>query len=108
MLKTDIVYDALPMVVEIYEKLDVDGFRTKMTKENKGKEIDNKALGIKLVMFILKSTPLIKEEVFEVVSVFEGLTVEEVKAQSIGKTIGSLKEILMDEEAIELFKSAVK
>lgn len=108
MIKTEVLYDMLPQIVEVYEKLDVEGFRNKMTKENKAKKIEDKALGIKLFLFVLKSSQKIKKEVFEIVSVFENMTVEEVKAQSFGKTIATLKEILQDEEAVELFKSAVK
>jgi len=108
MVSTEKVYDMLPAICECYEKLDIEGFRNKLTKEYKGKKTENKDLGLKLLMFVLKNTPLIKEEIFGVVSIFEDKEIEEIKEQSFGKTITSLKELFMDKEAIELFKSAVK
>ncbi|MBU3176093.1 hypothetical protein KPL47_06890 [Clostridium estertheticum] len=108
MISTEKVYDMLPVVTVLYDKLDLDGYRKKFIKENKGKkDIDKNAIGIDVFKHILKNSQKVKEEIFEVVAIFEEQTVEEVKAQSFMKTLNSLKEIFSDKETVDFLKQAI-
>lgn len=107
MLTTEKAFDMLPAVVDIYDKLDIDVYIKKMAKENKGKKLDEKSLGINLFKFVLKNSSKVKDEVFEIVAVFEEKTAEEVKGQNFMLTISTFKEIFTDKEAVSFFKSAI-
>ena len=108
-ISTEKVFDMLPTVVDIYEKIGIEEYRKSVAKENKGKtDVDSMGLGINLFMFVLKNSKNIKEEIFELVAAFEELTIEEAKAQAPGKTIATAKAIFTNKEAVELFKSAVQ
>jgi hypothetical protein len=109
MLDTEKVFDMLPVVVELYDKLDIDGYRKKIAKENKGKkDVPNEEIGIDLFMYILKNSAKIKEEIFEVVAIFEDKTVEEIKAQSFVVTINAIKEIFQDEQTVGFLTQAME
>jgi hypothetical protein len=109
MINTEKAFDMLPMVVDLYEKLDIDGYRKSLAKESKSKKnIDAEVLGIDIFKYILKNSGKVKEEFFEIVSVFEDKSIEEVKAQGFGKTINTIKEIFTDKDTTELFKSAIQ
>ena len=109
MLSTEKIFDMLPGVVVLYEKLDIDGYRKRIAEKNKGKKnINNEAIGIDLLKYILKNSVKVKEEVFEIVSIFEGKTVEEVKIQSFMKTFNTLKEIFSDTETTDFLKHAMQ
>ena len=110
MFTTEKAFDMLPTVVVLYEKLDIDGYRNRLIEENKDKskkDLDIKVLGTDIIKYILKNSYKVKEEVFEIVSIFEEKDIEEVKAQSFIKTINTIKEIIADKDAMELFKSAI-
>ena len=103
------VYDILPTVVTIYNKIGVKEYRNKLAKENKGKkDIDGTGLAIDLFMFVLGKSKDIKEELFEVIATCEGLTIEESKLLPPGKMIAALKGLFTDKEAVELLTLAVK
>ena len=108
MINTEMAFDMLPSVVDLYDKLDIDTYRKKMAEENKGKELDQTTLGINLVKYVLKNSGRVKNEVFEIVAVFEEKPVEEIKTQNFMVTVKSLKEILSDEEAMGLFRDAIR
>jgi hypothetical protein len=98
----------LPVVVELYDKLDIDGYRKRIAEENKGKKgVDNEAIGIDLLIYILKNSAKIKEEIFEVVAIFEEKTVEEIKVQSFLTTINTIKEIFADKETTDFLTQAM-
>ncbi len=107
MVSTEKVFDMLPVVVEIYDKLDIDKYRKDLEKENIGKRLNKNDLGINIFKHILKNSLKVKNECFEIVSIFEEKTIEEVKAQSFGKTLSSMKEVFTDKEAMDFFKSAI-
>lgn len=108
MINTEQAFDMLPTVVELYEKLDIDGYRKQLIKENKGKKnINSEILGIDFFKYVLKNSRKIKKEMFEVVAIFTEKTIEEVKKQSPVETINTFREIFEDEDVIELFKSAI-
>jgi len=64
--------------------------------------------GINLFKFVLKNSAKVKEEVFEIVAVFEEKSVEEIKAQDFMLTINTFKEIFSDKDAVGLFTQAIK
>ena len=107
MFNTEKAFDMLPTVVEIYDKLDLDNYRKQIARENKDNKTSAETLGINMFKYVLKNSKKIKEEVFEVVAIFEDKTVEEIKVQSPGKTINTLKNIFSDKDTQELFKSAI-
>ncbi|HBV88316.1 MAG TPA: hypothetical protein DEF42_17125 [Desulfosporosinus sp.] len=108
MISTEKVFDMLPIVVDLYDKLDLDSYRKDIIEKNKdNKNVNKEMLGIDWFKYILKNSAKVKEEVFEIVSIFEDKPVEEVKAQSFGKTINTIKEIITDKETMSFFKQAV-
>jgi len=108
LINTSKAFDMLPAIVDLYDKLQIDTYRKKVAEENKGKKLDEMAIGIDLFKYVLKNSSKVKEEVFEIVAVFEEKTVEEIKVQSFMITVKSLKEIFSDKEAMSLFKSAMR
>lgn len=107
MINTEKVFDMLPTVVDIWDKLDVDAYRKRIVEENKGKKLDAQSVGINLIKYILVNTPKVKEDFFNIVAIFDNKTVEEVKAQSFGETIKTVKDIFQDKELMDFFKEAV-
>ena len=107
MVSTEKVFDMLPVVVELYDKLDIDTYRKDLEKENVGKRLNKNDLGINIFKYVLKNSLKVKNEFFEIASIFEEKTIEEVKAQSFGKTINVIKEVFTDKETLDFFKSAM-
>lgn len=109
MFNTNQAFDMLPSVVVLYDKLDIDGYRKRIAEENKGKEnVNNEAIGIDLLKYILKNSIKVKEEVFEIVSIFEDKTIEEVKSQNFMTTINTVKAIFADTETTDFLKQAMQ
>ena len=108
MLTTEKAFDMLPAVVDLYDKLDIDGYRKKFAEENKGTKLDEMTKGIDLFKFILKNSGKVKDEVFEIVAVFEEKPVEEIKVQNFMVTVKSLKEIFSDKETMGFFRDAMR
>ena len=108
MLNTEKVFDMLPVVVELYDKLDIAGYQKRIADQNKGKKnVNSEAIGVDLLIYILKNSAKIKEEIFEVVAIVEEKPVEEIKAQSFITTINAVKEIFQDEEAVSFLTQAM-
>ena len=108
MISTEKAFDMLPSVVDLYDKLQIDDYRKKMAEENKGKKLDQMTSGINLFKFVLKNSAKVKEEVFEIVAVFEEKSVEEIKAQDFMTTINSFKTIFADKDAVSFFSQAIR
>jgi hypothetical protein len=108
MINSEKIFDMLPVVVELYDKLDLDTFRKKLAEENKLKKLDENDLGIEIFKHILKNSAKVKENFFEIVAIFEDKTIEEAKAQSFAKTISTIKEVFMDKEMTGFFKQAIQ
>ena len=108
MISSEKLFDMLPTAVVLYDKLDIDTYRKKLTEENKKKKLDTKSLGIDLFKHILKDSGKVKEEIFEIVAIFQDAKIEEVKAQSFGKTITTVKAVFTDKEATDFFKQAIE
>lgn len=108
MLTSEQAFDMLPYVVDVYEKLDIDNYRKQMTEKYQGKVVDKLAVGLEVFKHIVKNSGKVKEEVFGVVAIAEGKSVEEIKKQSFAKTIVALKSIFSDKDTIDFFKQAVQ
>lgn len=107
MITTEKALNILPHVVEVYEKLNVDAYIKKVRTQSKNKKVDQTQVGIELFKFILKNIGKAQEEIFTVVAALEDKEVEEIKNQSLAKTIASIKQVFEDKELLELFKSAM-
>ena len=107
MITSEQAYDMLPYAVDVYEKLDLDAYRKELTKENKDKKVSNLDVGIQGLKYILKNSGKIKDEVFQIVAIADGKTLEEVKAQSIVSTLATFKAIFSDKDLVDFFKSAM-
>lgn len=108
-LSTEKVFDMLPMVTELYDKLDIDTYSKEIKEKNKGKkDIDVNILGIDLFKYILKNSQKIKQEVFEIVSIMDGKSIEEVKTQDIFVTFNTFKELFSNKEVMSFFEQAVR
>lgn len=109
MFSTEKAFDMLPSVVVLYDKLDLDSYRKDFAEKNKGKDnLDATMIGIDLFKHVLKNSAKVKEEVFEIVAVFEEKTVEEVKSQKFMKTLNTIKEIFSDTETNDFLKQAMQ
>lgn len=114
MITTEQVFDMLPAVTEIFEKLEIKEYFIKTGKENKDKKVKKDELVLKnefainLGIHILKNSQCVKEEVFEIAAIVDGISVEETKKQSPMKTVKAFKAVFQDKEVVELFKQAVE
>ncbi|MBO0962494.1 hypothetical protein J1P26_22630 [Neobacillus sp. MM2021_6] len=109
MINSEQAFDMLPHVVEIYEKLDMDAYRRKMVLKYKDKDkVDADKVGLEVILFIVKNSRKAKEEFFSVVAIAEQKTLEEVKAQSLAKTISTFKNVFTDKELMDFFKTAMQ
>ena len=100
----------LPYVVDIYEKLDLKTYvKNNLIKAKKGKteELQLQA-GIDLFLFVLKNTPKIKNEVFEIVALAQDKEVDEIRQQPLFNTISTFKGIFENKELVDFFKSAMQ
>jgi uncharacterized protein YwgA len=102
-------FDMLPYVADIYEKIDLDCYRKKISNENKGNtDIDQQQVGIDAIKYVLKNSSKVKEEFFNIVAIADLKSIEEVKKQSFIKTIQSIKNIFSDPELVDFFKQAMQ
>lgn len=92
------MFDILPIVVEIYEELNIDGFRKTLPENTNSKDA-----GIKAFKYMLKNSSKVKQQVFEVVAVLADQTIEEVRAQNFFKTINTLKQLFESQEVQDFF-----
>lgn len=107
---TEEAFDALPYVMDVYEKLDLDNYRKKVSKQYKGadiKKLDVNEIGIDLFKYVIRNLAKAKEELFMIVAVMDKKSPEEVKQQPITQTIKSIKEIFNDKELMDFFKESV-
>jgi hypothetical protein len=108
MLTSEQAFDMLPIVVEVYNKLEVDKYRKDLAKKYEGKKVDQISIGIEAFKFVLKNSGKVKEQIFGIVAVFEGKPVEEIKNQSFVKTVMTFKAIFSDKDLVDFFKQAMR
>jgi hypothetical protein len=102
-ISSEKVFDLLPSVCEIYEKLDVEKFAKGLKKG-----ITQKEAGVKVILYIFKNSGKIKEEIFNIVAILQDITVEEAKALGIIQNITVIKELFTDEDTMSFFKQAMQ
>lgn len=109
MINSEQAFDMLPYAVEIYEKLDIESYRRKSITKHKGKkDIDTEKVGLDVLLYIVKNSGKVKEEFFNVVAIADKKAVEEVKQQSLAKTVATFKAIFTDKELMDFFKTAMQ
>lgn len=104
MISTEKVFDVLPHIAAMYEKLDFESFRKELNLVGKTKT----EVGLEVFMFLVKNASKVKSEIFETVAILDGKTPEEIKTQPFTKTMASLKELAKDPEIADFFKQAVQ
>jgi len=97
------MFDMLPYVVDMYEKLDFEGIQNKY----KGSEDVEKA-GMAILKDILKASKKVKTEFFEIVAVYREVSVAEVKKLPATEVIKSIKEIFAEVTTMDFFKQAMQ
>ena len=112
MITTEQGFDMLPYVSDIYEKLNLEKYILDTRKKNKGKdnkdELQIMGLGLSMGSYILKQSPKIKVEIFSIVAIIEGVTIEEAYKKGIFKALNIIKELFEDKEAMNFFKQAME
>ncbi|QOR34443.1 hypothetical protein IMX26_13225 [Clostridium sp. 'deep sea'] len=104
MITSERLFDALPHMLDIYDKLDLDKYRKKVTKKCEGKKVDATQLGIDTFKYVIRNAHKVKDEFFNVVAKVEGKTVQEIKEQSYIKTVKTFMDIAKDKELHDFFK----
>lgn len=121
MINSEKAFDMLPFVSDIYEKIDMGKYiankkfeLVKNKDKNKSKnkeEVDEvKIMGYGLDMFsyIMKNSPKVKDEFFNIVAIIEDKELKEVKAQPLGNTLKTIKLLFKDVETMIFFKQAMQ
>lgn len=108
MINSEQAFDMLPHMAIIFEKLDIEGYRKKSLAKYKNKDnVDYKKIGLEVVLYIVKNSNKVKEEFFSIVSIADNKSIDEVKSQSLTKTITTFKEIVTDKDLMGFFKTAM-
>lgn len=107
MLTTDKAFDMLPHVVDLYDKIDLDQYRKNQQALN-NKDADKMELGIAALKYIFKNVHKAKEEVFHIVAIAQDKSIDEVRGQSLPRTILAVKDIFSDKEMVDFFKQAMQ
>ncbi|OIJ12656.1 hypothetical protein BKP37_12700 [Anaerobacillus alkalilacustris] len=111
MIESEKGFDMLPYMVDIFDKLKLKEYIKKnFIRDVKGKNVDNLQIesGIDLFSYVLKNSPKIKEEFFNIVAIAEDKKIEEVKKQPLIRTISTIKEIFSNKELTDFFKQAMQ
>lgn len=111
MISTDKVFEILPVVSVIYDKVKIKefivDFHDKATKKDVSK-FEELEVGLDLFAYILRQSATIKDEVISLVSILDEKDIEEVKKQSFVKSMMSIKDIFQDKELLDFFKQAMQ
>lgn len=107
MIRTD---NAIDMYIELAPA--IDGLTTKLKGNTEWaaayraymESKDNNTVLFRLVPALLKAA---KNEVYELIAVYEGKTVDDIKAQPIQETIQVVMEVFNNKELTDFFTSAV-
>lgn len=112
-INSEQAFDMLPYVEAIYEKVDFEGYRKQLAKNQKGKkEDDNDSKEISFAIdgfrHVLRNSRKVKAEFFAIVSIADSITIDQAKKQSYVKTIKTIKSIFGDPELVDFFKQAMQ
>ncbi len=102
MINSEKVFDLLPWMIEIFEKLDLQKF----IESNKDK--DANALGTAVIFHICKNSKKVKKEFFTAISILNDISFDEACKLPLGELIATLKELGKDPELLNFFKLAVQ
>lgn len=113
MITSEKAFDMLPYVADIYDKLDLKDYIQKNAINTSDKSEDElKALqsevGMKMIMHIVKNSSKVKDEVFNIVAVFSGISADEAKQQDFFKTLQVFKGIFSNKDLTDFFKQAMQ
>jgi len=113
MLTTEKAFDALPHVVDIFEKLELEGQFDKareaaMKGKAKKSEDRQRELGLSILMHVVKNSNKCKDSFFGLLAVVCECSVEEAKQKPPSETIAALKAVIGDNELMGFFKRAVQ
>lgn len=113
MIKTELALDLLPYVIGIYEKLDLKAVGARILQQVKKENPHltagdiNAAVGEKVIVYVIKNVPKVKDELFAMVALVSGISLDDAKAQSLVKTMDAFKKIFSDPELLAFFKEAM-
>lgn len=97
-MRTDVAIDKLcniaPVIADMTEKISKDE-EFKAFMETYKAEKSNKVFFFQVIPLLLKNY---REEIYEMLAVWEDKTVDEIKNQSFGVTVGEIKAIWDDED----------
>lgn len=104
------VFDILPFVMDIFDKLDVQKVGLSMAKKNKTKDISikQKEVGMDLIKYVLKNSNKVKDEFFAIVAIMENITVDEAKDQGIIQTLTTIKGLMGDKDLMGFFSQSMQ
>lgn len=97
----------LPYAADIYEKLKLQEYIMENFTAKNDDDTTMKA-GIDLFIYVMKRSPKVKEEIFNIVALAEDKNIDEVKAQPLVKTMATFKSIYQDKELVDFFKQAMR
>lgn len=115
MISSEQAFDMLPYIADIYEKVNMQKYiankKFQIVKDKKkNEEIDEVKIfgyGLDMFAYVMKQSPKVKDEFFNIVVIIDDKTLEEVKAQNFTKTIGTIKALFEDIETMDFFKQAM-
>jgi hypothetical protein len=100
MLETDKALDILPIMGNIVEKLEI---------KDLGQEKDSKKVGMEIFKKLLTKIKVVKPELYEILRIIDDTkTEEEIKKQSLGKTMSMFKAVTEDKELMGFIKQSFK
>jgi len=106
MITSEKAFDLLPVMTDVFDKLNLKEYISDLQKNSKGK--DKEAVGMEVFKYVLKNSSKIKEEFFSIVAVIQDKTPEEIKKQNIIETFNSCKKLFTEKEFMSFFSSAMK
>jgi hypothetical protein len=113
MIATEKAFDMLPYASDLISKLDIKSYilanKDLLAAKDKGdaeKAMNDK--GFDFLMYILKNSAKVKEEVFNLLAIVQDKTVDEIKRQPFATTISQFKDLLQDNELLSFFKFAMR
>ena len=114
MITTEKVFDILPDIIDMYEKIGLKDYNRKLATEYRKKYPDKpisdyqEEIGRDVIFYIIKNSKRAKNEFFKVISVLADVTEEEAKKQSLSQTLKIFNELLKDDELMDFFTTAMR
>ncbi|MCT4566124.1 MAG: hypothetical protein N4A68_17670 [Maledivibacter sp.] len=106
MVTTEKVFDMLPYGVSVFEKLKIEDFFKNKKSKQRGKNLKQED-GLDFIKYLLKNLSKVKEEVFNIVAIYDDKKVEEIRSQEVAKTIEALRALFKEEGIMDFFNQAM-